>query len=91
MKVVIMEELEDRDGEKMNKPVLYFQGATKGLVLNRTNWDRIALQHGDDSDKWPGKKIVLGTEIVTAFGETKPALRIRVPLPKATNGEEPAL
>ena len=65
--------------EEENKPVVYFKGADKGLVLNKTNWKRIeALLQADDSDDWVGKQITLTTEMVDAFGEIKPAIRVKI-------------
>ncbi len=57
-----MEELQGNDGKKEKKGVLYFKGLDKGLVLNKTNWDRIEAQHGEESDNWPGKRITLFAE-----------------------------
>lgn len=62
------------------KPVAHFKGAEKGLVLNRTNWDRIAyIASNDDSDAWPGVRIALYTELVSFGGKTGPAVRVRPP------------
>jgi hypothetical protein len=42
------------------KPVVYFTTHTKGLVLNKTNADIIALVAGsEDFDEWTRTKIVL--------------------------------
>ncbi len=61
--------------------VCHFQGKEKGLVTNRTNADRIAYYHGDDTDGWIGKQIILGTELVSFQGKTTPALRVKgIPL-----------
>lgn len=66
------------------KLVTYFAGKEKGLVTNRTNADRIAHYHGNDTDGWVGKQILLGTELVTFQGKTSEALRVkgipRIPL-----------
>jgi hypothetical protein len=60
------------------KPVAYFRGAKKGLVLNRTNWDRIAYAaKNDDSDSWGGVSVTLCTELVSFNGKTGPAVRIK--------------
>jgi hypothetical protein len=69
------------------KPVAYFKNAEKGLVLNRTNWDRIAFAAGsDDSDDWPGVRVTLFTELVTFNGRTAPAIRVK---PTAKRGAPP--
>lgn len=46
-------------GEKIDKPVLYFKGTTKGLALNVTNMRALQLQHGNEWDNWPGQKATL--------------------------------
>jgi hypothetical protein len=74
---VLMEEMENREGETETKPVIFFKGAKKGMVLNKTNFASIAFQCGDDTDAWAGKEITLYAPLVSAFGETKPALRVK--------------
>jgi hypothetical protein len=92
---VILEELEQKDGKKQEKPVCYFEEGPKGLILNKTNWALIAKQHGDESDDWTGKKIILTTVDVDAFGDVVSAIRVKPPkkqsggsaFPKATSLE----
>lgn len=99
---VVLEELEQKDGKKQEKPVCYFEEGPKGLILNKTNWALIAKQHGDESDDWTGKKIILTTVDVDAFGDVVSAIRVKPPkkqsggsaFPKAaspepTNGKKP--
>jgi len=74
-----IEEMTARDQSKENKPVLHFQNFDKAIVVNATNWKRLVQVTGaDDSDNWAGKKITLYTEIVDAFGEMKPAIRVKL-------------
>jgi hypothetical protein len=74
---VVSEELTFAKGEKEQKPCVYFVGAKKKLVLNITNAAIIAEQHGEDVDKWPGKKITLYAT-KTKFGrETVDCVRVR--------------
>jgi hypothetical protein len=77
------------------KPVARFNGEKKGLVLNRTNWDRIAHAAGtDESQEWVGLKIALYTELVSFAGKSAPAIRTRAvrspskPVAKAKPSEE---
>ncbi len=57
---VTTEELQD--GQRTEyKPVVFFQGAQKGMVLNKTNAMTIASAFGDETDHWSGKQIVLFT------------------------------
>jgi hypothetical protein len=70
---VSIEEVGDDD-----KPVARFNGEKKGLVLNRTNWDRLAhIAGSDDSNDWTGLKVALYTELVSFGGKTGPAIRVR--------------
>lgn len=52
-----------REDKPENKPVMYFsyQGrqAEKGMVLNRTNADTIAVDLGDETDAWIGHTVEL--------------------------------
>ena len=75
---VQVEEIKNASGKSDQCPVVYFAGTKthKGMVLNRTNARAIAAQHGNDCEKWPGKKIRLVVRQVTAFGTTTDALRV---------------
>jgi hypothetical protein len=53
------------NGEK--KPVLYFIGQDKALVLNKTNGHVIESLYGDDTNGWAGRSIQL-TASTTEFG-----------------------
>lgn len=79
IKGIKIEELQDSEGGKEDKPVLYFIRMEKGLVLNKTNALTISDAYGDETDAWAGKEVLLVTERVTAFGKTAPAVRIRIP------------
>lgn len=59
------------------KPVIYFVGKEKGLVLNKTNASEIAFAHGDDMDDWGGKEIELFSMMVSFQGKNMPGLRVR--------------
>lgn len=76
---VVLEVFKDpKTQEEETKPVVKFKEIKKGLILNVTNWDRIAKLHGDDSDSWVGKPVTLHLESVTAFGKTDDAIRVRI-------------
>ena len=61
------------------RPVLYFKGKEKGLVLNKTNANNIASRYGDDTDEWFGHQIILYPAMVDFQGKTTEAIRVRVP------------
>lgn len=78
-KLVIEELGHGKDAER--KPVLYFQKATKGLILNATNAKTIAALYGDESDDWTGKSIAIYPDRVRAFGKMHDVIRVREEIP----------
>ena len=84
---VVLESFRDpRTRVETQKPVMYFHKAKRGLIVNRTNWRAIADQYGDESDNWPGKRIVLAPMMVDAYGKRTRAIRVRKAAP--TNDSE---
>ena len=59
------------------KPIAYFQGAKKGLVLNVTNARAIAALAGDDMNAWGGMPIELFSTPVSYQGRMVDAIRVR--------------
>lgn len=78
--------------ETTEKPVVWFSGSDKGLVLNKTNAVTIAKLYDDETDKWTGKPITLYPTRERAFGETWDVVRVRPtrpPMPAQTaNGQK---
>lgn len=70
-------EMKDIGGD--HKPILYFMGTEKGMVLNKTNANNIAAAYGDETEEWQGKEIVLFEAMVDFQGKTVPAIRLRIP------------
>ncbi|MGV3518837.1 MAG: hypothetical protein ACO1TH_17255 [Luteitalea sp.] len=69
-------ELEDVD-DGDHKPVLYFRGAERGLVLNRTNAAALTDHLGtDETDQWRGRRVVLFPTRVDFQGRRVDAIRI---------------
>lgn len=59
------------------KPVLYFQGKDKGLVLNKTNSNTITdILGSDETDDWAGKRIRLFVTKVEFQGRRVDAIRV---------------
>jgi arabinogalactan endo-1,4-beta-galactosidase len=83
-------------GETDRKPVIYFAGKEKGIVLNKTNATNIGDAYGPDTDEWTGKKVTLFTAWVDFNGRSVEAIRIRPakaqakPNPQFTSGPPPA-
>ena len=78
---VKLEEMQSHDNSKVSKPVVYFERATKGFVLNRTNATIIADLYGDETDGWTGKRITIYPTRVKAFGKEVAAIRVRDQVP----------
>ena len=72
-----------RENPNETKPVVYFRGQTRGLVLNVTNGNAIAELHGDDCDDWTGKGIELFAARVPFGNKVVDAIRVRAALPPA--------
>jgi hypothetical protein len=77
-------------GKKEVKPVLFFRGKDKGLVLNKTNAKKIASILGtDETDEWIGGKVVLYATETEFQGETVDCVRVTAP-PKGSAQAKPA-
>lgn len=81
--------VEELGGEqKDRKPVVYFQGEPKGLILNRVNYASItSIASSDDTDHWMGKQIVLFRDMTTMRGQMTPCVRIRAPRTTPQNAQ----
>jgi hypothetical protein len=73
--------------DKERKLVVHFTNDERGLVLNRVNNRALRGAFGDDCAGWTGKIIVLFPTMAEFRGEMKPALRVRIPVPKDGNGK----
>jgi hypothetical protein len=60
------------------KPVVYFRGKEKGVVLNKTNSNMIATLTGSrDTDDWAGCQIRLYATTTEFGGETVECIRVK--------------
>jgi hypothetical protein len=67
---------ETKETEK--KPVLYFAGKSKGLILSKSLAFRIAeILGSEDMESWHGKEIVILTEQRSVFGTVKSVFTAR--------------
>lgn len=71
-----MEEM-GQGAEKESKPVLYFEKAKKGMILNATAARTIAALYGDESDDWIGQRIMIYPTTVNAFGKLNHVIRVK--------------
>ena len=62
-----------------SKPILYFVGKQKGLVLNKTNASMISMIYGPETDGWQGGELVLFPTTVDFKGQQTTAIRVKLP------------
>jgi hypothetical protein len=75
---VALEELRNPKTHKPErKPVAYFVGKRKALILNRTNWMTLAGLYGNESNEWNGRRVILGSDEVDSPQGRVLAVRIR--------------
>jgi hypothetical protein len=77
--------VETEDLGQGEKPVMYFEGKQKALVLNKSNATTIARAHGDDTDGWRGKTVILRPTTVDVRGVPTPSIRVEIPGRLAAN------
>jgi hypothetical protein len=70
-------ELTLRGGAKKWGPVVTVKGASRQLVLNRTNADTIAELYGSKPSQWVGKKFTLFVTTTKLKGKTVNCLRVK--------------
>lgn len=77
--------MEDVSGDGEVKPVLHFQGAEQGFVLNKTNANTVVDVVGtDETDLWVGKQITLYPTQTEFSGKMVPCIRVQLAAPQAT-------
>ena len=74
IKSVQMEEMPDGK----NKPVMYFEGKDKGLILNKINAETIGATLGKETGAWLGHELELRTEKVQGPNGITDGIRLRV-------------
>ncbi len=77
IRTCVLEEL-GQGSDKETKPVVYFNGRQKGLVLNKTNANVIAEAYGDETTNWEGKPVEVYPTQVQFRGNLVDAIRIRI-------------
>jgi len=71
--------LEEIGRDRDQKPVIYFEEFSKGLVCNKTNARVIARGFGSEEfDDWIGQRILLYRAEVEFQGELVEAIRVKV-------------
>lgn len=80
--IIPKHELTMEGNKKSIKPVLTFKGATKMMVLNKTNAKTIAKLLGKDTDKWIGQSITLYPTETRYGAEMVECVRVRAAKPQ---------
>jgi len=76
---VRLEEIAGGAGSE-DKPVMHFEGGTKSLVLNATNWNTLEAVYGEDTDDWRGRAVELYIDPGVVYaGKRVGGVRVRVP------------
>lgn len=89
---VVMENV-GQQGKQEMKPVVYFIGKERGMVMNKTNSNTISAAYGNETDDWHGKPVQIVSTETEFGGEMVSCLRVRIPRPAAApaaNGDAPA-
>lgn len=76
-------------GDGDTKPVVYFHGKEKGMVLNKTNAEMIAHLYGDETDAWRGQSVDLYTTMVQYGGKSLLGIRVMAPAPQMPAHQAP--
>jgi len=82
---VLAGDLTAQGGRKSKKPIIYFEGKEKGMILNKTNSKTIAAMYGAYVEEWVSKRITLyvsTTNNPDGTGSVE-CLRIRPGVPQA--------
>ena len=73
------------NGQTIDKPILFFKGAKKAMICNKTNMKRIVLFYAGKKirnlEDLAGVKIRIGTEIAwnPSLGAKDPCVRVLIP------------
>lgn len=87
---VIKVDFEEVGQNKERRPVAYFKGIAKGVVLNKTRSNGIVRAAGsEDTDDWPGTIVELYPSTTQFQGEEVECIGIRPPKGKRSKPAPP--
>ena len=84
MSDVKIESITESGNPEDDKPVLYFEGKQKGLVLNKTNAATIAVAFGNETNGWTRRSIEFFGSTTPFSGRIVPCIRVRAQAQAAT-------
>ena len=74
----IIQEVRTEDIGDGHKPVMYFEGKEKGLVLNKTNALTLSEAYGEETDDWCGQPVEVFPDKTMYEGRRVDCIRVRV-------------
>jgi hypothetical protein len=81
------------EDNKVAKPIIYFAGMQKGMVLNKTNACQVVGLYGSETNNWTNKPIMIYPTECEYKGKMVPCIRIKsqapVPTQQAPTPEPP--
>ena len=86
---VVISDVEDIEFDKGVKPVLSFEGKSKRLVINATNFDTLAADISSRTQDWVGHTITLRGAKTRFKGRMVDSIVVSVPKQAATKTELP--
>ncbi len=93
IRTVVGEVIEDNDGNKKTKGVLYIEEEERGIVLNVTRFDDCETVTGtvgkDETDLWTGHKIEVWNDPSIRFGSQRTG-GIGIRAPQSAGASEPS-
>lgn len=89
MATMVIDRVDVADFDTGEKPVLFFEGEERGLVLNKTNTRAIGTAYGYETDAWAGKRVILFTTTVDFQGSMVDAIRVKIPKAKIQQIPQP--
>ena len=75
---VTMSHVEMAEFGSEQKPVLFFHGKDKGLVLNKTNTNTIIGMFGPESTGWKGNRIIIFPTQTDFQGRQVACIRVKI-------------
>jgi hypothetical protein len=82
MRTVTIERVVQEQAFGEPKVVVFFEGESQGLVLNRTNGNSLAALFTPETDTWCGKQIVLWGTTMEFQGREIPTIKVALPEPE---------
>jgi hypothetical protein len=75
---VVMEDVSMESHPAEMKPVLFFKGAPKGMILNKTNANIMVALFGSETTAWTGQQVEAYNDVTIQFqGQLTGGIRLR--------------